>query len=202
MFEMDTKLTNIIEAKDEKDQRLLKTELKNLGGYETLGDFFKDLKDLSEQNDSKAIRLYRFAEWLSHESLFINLMNLLPDLKSSVHTEYAIKAMSHIPSEPKVLCEAVSKVLDSAQRFQEPGVLYQAVALLYRMEKIDTSVMDCLRSANKIKMDEKVLKEVSNRMDNLEKYEDDFHKNSEVRADFTSNDKFIEFANEFIEFKK
>ena len=62
--------------------------------------------------------------------------------------------------------------------------------------------MDCLRSANKIKMDEKVLKEVSNRMDNLEKYEDDFHKNSEVRADFTSNDKFIEFATEFIEFKK
>lgn len=65
---------------------------------------------MSEKNDPKAIRLYRFAEWLSHESIFYSLVNLLEDLKSSVHTEYAIKAITKIPNEPKALCEAVSKV--------------------------------------------------------------------------------------------
>ena len=38
-------------------------------------------------------------------------------------------------------------------------------------------------------------------MENLAKYEEDFHKNSDVRADFASKDRFIEFANEFINFK-
>jgi len=201
MYVMEMNLEDIIAEKDEKNQRLLMAEFRNLGGYETLGEFFEDLEEMSEKNDPKAIRLYRFAEWLSHESLFYSLVNLLEDLKSSVHTEYAIKAITKIPNEPKALCEAVSKVLDSVQRFQEPGVLYQAVALLHRMEMVDSSVRACLRTRRRITLDENVLREVSNRMENLAKYEEDFHKNSDVRADFASKDKFIEFANEFINFK-
>ena len=201
MYVMEMNLEDIIAEKDEKDQRLLMAEFRNLGGYETLGEFFYYFEKMSEKNDPKAIRLYRFAEWLSHESLFYSLVNLLEDLKSSVHTEYAIKAITKIPNEPKALCEAVSKVLDSVQRFQEPGVLYQAVALLHRMEMVDSSVRACLRTRRRITLDENVLREVSNRMENLAKYEEDFHKNSDVRADFASKDKFIEFANEFINFK-
>ncbi len=201
MYATQMNLMDIINAKDESRQNLLKTELSNIGGYVSVKDLFDDLKQLSEQNNPKAIRLYRFAEWLSDENLFYSLVNLLPELKSSVHAEYAIKAITQLPSNSAALCEAVSKLLECVQSFQEPGVLYQAVALLSRMEKIEPNVMTCLRNAKKIKIDEDVLKEVSNRMENLTKYEEDFHKNSDVRAEFTSNDKFLEFASEFIDFK-
>ena len=69
------------------------------------------------------------------------------------------------------------------------------------MEMVDSSVRACLRTSRRITLDENVLREVSNRMENLAKYEEDFHKNSDVRADFASKDRFIEFANEFINFK-
>ncbi len=49
MYVMEMNLEDIIAEKDEKDQRLLMAEFRNLGGYETLGEFFEDLEEMSEK---------------------------------------------------------------------------------------------------------------------------------------------------------
>ncbi len=201
MYDLNLNLNDIIAEKDEKNRRLLTVELRNLGGYETVEEFFKEIRKASEKNDPKALRLYRFAQWLSHESVFYGLMDLLDSLKTSVHMEYALKAITKIPENTEVLHKSVSTLLNSIQRFNDVGVLYQAVSLLHRMEEVDKSLRDCLKSHEKIIMDESVLIEAGNRIENLAKYESDFHKNSDVRAEFTSKDEFIEFVNLFTKFK-
>jgi hypothetical protein len=49
MYVMEMNLEDIIAEKDEKNQRLLMAEFRNLGGYETLGEFFEDLEEMSEK---------------------------------------------------------------------------------------------------------------------------------------------------------
>ena len=46
MYVMEMNLEDIIAEKDEKDQRLLMAEFRNLGGYETIGEFFEDLENI------------------------------------------------------------------------------------------------------------------------------------------------------------
>lgn len=177
----------------------LQKELERIDNPKTLGELLDHLNQELENKSSLTTHYFRVIENLEEEELFPYVLNTIDRMDNDVYKEYAFRSLSAISKDVEQVDRYIPLILKTIETSRNYRVIYQGVATLYKMVKIHPELSKQLNE-KRIRIDLPLIQDILNMLKHVDKWEEDFHKNSDVRTPLGDPDEFLNFASGFIAF--
>ncbi|AKL93712.1 hypothetical protein CACET_c01960 [Clostridium aceticum] len=165
--------------------------------HETAGELLEALKKAMTEKSPAVNSYFRAVKNLGMGEFFPYIVEILKETEESIYRQYGFQALSTIPQDIDMVRKYIPDIMKMIESTDEPKVVYQGVLVLYRISK-NHPELDPLLNRKSISISLPVFQDALKLVNNLEKWEADFHKNSGVRSELRHPDTFLNFANQFI----
>ncbi|AOY75565.1 hypothetical protein [Clostridium formicaceticum] len=165
--------------------------------HQTAGKLLEGLKKAIKEKSSSVNIYFRNIKNLGMEGFFPYIIEVLKETEESIYRQYGLQALSTIPKDIDVVRKYIPDIMEMIESTDEPKVIYQGVLVLYRISKAHPE-LDPLLNKKSIRVSLPVFQDALKLVNNLEKWEADFHKNSGVRSELRHPETFLNFANQFM----
>ncbi|SHJ09790.1 hypothetical protein SAMN02745975_01280 [Geosporobacter subterraneus DSM 17957] len=196
---LSKEINQVFEGFEEGKKIQLQKELELIQNPRTIGELLKALEEHIKEKSSLTPHFFKVIETLELEDLFPYVLNAIEKIDSSLFKEYVFRSLSAISRD----IEEVEKYLPAVMRIIEESkdyrVVYQGVVALYKMVQAHPSLGKQLNQ-KRIAVNLSILQDILNMLKHVDRWESDFHKNSNVRTPLGDPDEFFAFASQFMAF--
>ncbi|SNS63931.1 hypothetical protein SAMN05446037_101556 [Anaerovirgula multivorans] len=195
----DTKIEKLIDNVEESKKILIEKELEAIGYPETVGALIRLLDRGLFERDTIVNHCFLLIKHLEQEEFFPYILDILKVTDESIYIQYGIRALSTIPKDTDLVRKLIPDIMQIIESATDHKIIYQGVVLLYRISKVHPQ-LDSLLNRKSIKVNTSLFQDTLQMVNNLDRWEADFHKHSNVRSELNHPDAFFNFANQFMIF--
>lgn len=193
----DTKIEDFIVDIEETRKVLIEKELEAIGFPETVGALIRLLDRGLYEKNAVVNHCFLLIKHLEREEFFPYVLDILKVTDESIYVQYGLRALSTIPKDADLVEKLIPDIMQIIESASDHKVIYQGVVLLYRISKTHPQ-LDSLLNKKSVKVNTSLFQDALKMVNNLDRWEADFHKNSNVRSELNHPDDFFNFANQFI----
>ncbi len=196
---LNQEIKQVLEGFEEGRKIQLQKELDMIHSPRTLGELLQEMEKHIEAKSPLTLHFFKVIETLELEDLFPYVLNTIDKMESSVYKEYAFRSLSAISKDIEEVGKYVPAVLKVIEESKDYRVVYQGVITLYKMVKVHPQLENQLNE-KRISVNLSIIQDILSMLKHVDKWESDFHKNSDVRTPLGDPEEFFAFANQFIGF--
>lgn len=196
---LNKRIDEFLEGVEEAKKVQIEKELESLNYPKTVGELLQILKQGLSKKDSTVNRCFRLIKNLDSEEFFSHVLDILKSTEESIHIQYGMQALSKIPKDAELVKSYIPDILNIIAAAEDHKILYQGVVLLYRISKAHPQ-LDSMLNKKSVKVKLPLFQDALQMATNLENWEEDFHRYSDVRSELNNTDEFFNFANQFLAF--
>ncbi|AOT69203.1 hypothetical protein [Geosporobacter ferrireducens] len=196
---LNQEIKQILEKLENGRKIQIEKELQIVNNPRTVGELLQELEKHIEEKSSLTTHFFKVIETLELEELFPYILNTIDKMDSSIFKEYAFQSLSAVSKDAEEVGKYVPSVLKVIEESTDYRVIYQGVVALYKMAKTHPQLESQLKE-KRIFVNLSVIQDILSMLKHVDKWEPDFHKNSNVRTPLGDPDEFFAFASQFIAF--
>lgn len=196
---LNQEIKQILERLENSRKIQLEKELQMVNNPRTLGELLQELERNIEEKSSLTPHFFKVIETMELEDLFPYVLNTIDKMDSSVFKEYAFRSLSAVSKDVEEVGRYVPSVLKVIEESTDYRVIYQGIVALYKMVETHPQLEKQLNE-KRISIKLSIIQDILSMLKHIDKWESDFHKNSNVRTPLGDPDEFFAFASHFIAF--